>query len=171
MDKPQDLESYYDLYLDYMQSNAWNELRTKRLIKDDFACRLCGNRNNLQVHHLIYPKHSEFGSEPLNDLLTLCESCHRVVEKLKKGQVGQYKQWHDAKAIAQIRLEDEQSDDALAVMQIIRDSDKRNKGIIEVILYGANYEITRRTWMTIDINAFMKIRDIIGEDNTILKIS
>ena len=167
MDKPQDIETYYDLYLDYMQSTAWDELRTKRLIKDDFTCKLCGNRNNLQVHHLIYPKHSEFGSESLNDLITLCDSCHRIIEKLKKGQTGQYKNWHTAALTAHLRLKGEWADSVDEVKKMIYDGNRGN-GIESAVLYDTDGKLIGRVYQSMDIRTFIKIRDLLGEKNAVL---
>lgn len=88
MDKPKGFENDfdYDEYRAYINSKAWDDLRNKRLKMDQFECQLCGNRNNVQVHHLVYPIHKNYGTEPLSDLITLCADCHKSIDKLRKGQ-------------------------------------------------------------------------------------
>jgi 5-methylcytosine-specific restriction endonuclease McrA len=72
-------------YKAYMQSDAWEKKRTKRLIKDKYTCQDCGQvghkqGNWLEVHHLTY---KNLGNEKLNELLTLCVACHKAVHKQK----------------------------------------------------------------------------------------
>lgn len=72
-------------YDKYMSSNKWKEKRVKRLKLDNNCCVMCGRPNNgkdgkevLQVHHITY-KH--LGNEPLEDLVSLCPSCHKKIHK------------------------------------------------------------------------------------------
>lgn len=86
----QDESSGYDKYLDYLQSKKWQEIRTARLRVDNFRCAVCGNPNQLHVHHIFYP--SEYGTETINDVITLCSVCHGLVERLKK-EGSHYTKW------------------------------------------------------------------------------
>lgn len=61
------------LYISYLESHAWNVIRTRRLETDNFKCQICGNKFNLQVHHLTYAR---LGCENLEDLQTLCDEHH-----------------------------------------------------------------------------------------------
>ena len=72
----------YDNYLSYLNSKAWAELRNKRIELDGYKCAICGNPNSLEVHHLIYP--TVLGTESTNHLVTLCSTCHMLIEKRKK---------------------------------------------------------------------------------------
>ena len=72
-------------YKSYMKSDAWKEKRRERLALDNNHCVMCGRPNKgkdgkevLQVHHITY-KH--LGNEPLEDLVSLCPSCHRKIHK------------------------------------------------------------------------------------------
>ena len=55
----------------------WYVFRNYILKRDDFKCCLCGNKNNLHVHHIIPI------SEDINlmynedNCLTLCQKCHQ----------------------------------------------------------------------------------------------
>lgn len=82
MQKPKGFDSNYDKYREYLESNEWDKLRNARLIKDNFRCAICGKAEQLHVHHIFYP--NEYGDENINDVITLCDTCHGLVEKLKK---------------------------------------------------------------------------------------
>lgn len=43
--------------------------------RDGYRCRHCGYRGGLHAHHLVYRSHS--GEDSLDNLVTLCASCHR----------------------------------------------------------------------------------------------
>lgn len=60
----------------------WKIQRKKALERDNYTCQLCGSKQNLEVHHIIpfndfksYEKANE-----LNNLVTLCKSCHGKIE-------------------------------------------------------------------------------------------
>ena len=71
-------------YKQYLLSDTWQRLRSKRLAIDEYRCQRCGTPYGpLQVHHLVYPE--ILGTEdPYTDLITLCASCHELVEHNKK---------------------------------------------------------------------------------------
>jgi len=70
-------------YRDYLHSDKWQQLRSKRLAIDEYRCQRCGTPYGLQVHHLAYPL--ELGTEdPYSDLITLCAGCHDLVENQKQ---------------------------------------------------------------------------------------
>ena len=83
--KPFDMSeaNEYDAYLAYLNSKTWADKRNLALERDSYKCSICGNPNNLQVHHLCYPR--TLGTEPISDLMTLCEHCHKDLEAYKKG--------------------------------------------------------------------------------------
>ena len=47
------------------------------LIRDEFTCQLCGDRRNLEVHH-IEPR-ARGGGDGESNLVTLCRACHDVM--------------------------------------------------------------------------------------------
>lgn len=72
-----------DEYREYLRSDTWQQLRSKRLKIDGYKCQRCGRPFDLQVHHLYYPL--ELGTEdPYRDLITLCDTCHELIEHQKK---------------------------------------------------------------------------------------
>jgi hypothetical protein len=62
-------------YSDYLKTPEWKERRETRLKRDDYKCRLCNSKSNLQVHHRTYKR---IGCEHINDLTTLCQPCHAL---------------------------------------------------------------------------------------------
>jgi hypothetical protein len=61
------------IYRGYLRSPEWAKLRTAVLLRDGNQCNHCGSDCNLHVHHLTYDRR---GDECLNDLITLCATCH-----------------------------------------------------------------------------------------------
>lgn len=59
-------------------------IREAVLARDKYRCTKCGtygtNKNKLTMHHVIY--RSKGGKDTLDNLITLCESCHRELHKL-----------------------------------------------------------------------------------------
>lgn len=63
-------------YAAYLETDTWKEIRATVIARDSFRCRVCNSPSDLRVHHRAYPK--TYGTEPLSDLITLCESCHEL---------------------------------------------------------------------------------------------
>ena len=59
-----DREAYQLLYRQVLQRDGWR-------------CQFCGNRRNLQVHHIL-PR-SQSGDDTEENLTTLCSECHDQV--------------------------------------------------------------------------------------------
>ncbi len=65
---------------DYLVTPVWRELREKRLLLDNYRCKMCGTGINVAVHHIRYP--FAWGEENVfEDLVTLCDTCHARVHK------------------------------------------------------------------------------------------
>ena len=69
-------------YLKYLQSEAWRRKRIARLDFDHNECTICGNKRNLDVHHVNYD--NIFKEDIYRDLRTLCRDCHEKIEKEKR---------------------------------------------------------------------------------------
>lgn len=55
----------------------WQALRLRAMERDGFACKTCGKSDStLHVHHLKYVDGGKIWDSPVEDLVTLCESCH-----------------------------------------------------------------------------------------------
>lgn len=72
-------------------TKLWIEFVKPNVLKrDNYECQICKSKNRLHVHHLIQRK--DFLNCTINDLLTLCASCHRIVhgngeEKRKNNEM------------------------------------------------------------------------------------
>ena len=72
------LNSEDNFYLQYLKTPRYRELHRKTLQRDKYKCQICGTGTNLVVHHVTYRR---LGNESLDDLVTLCDSCHFEVHK------------------------------------------------------------------------------------------
>lgn len=70
------------IYLAYLASDHWENLRHEAFKRDNYQCVKCGNRSNLQGHHKRYP--SDLETCTVEDILTLCGRCHVALHYLKK---------------------------------------------------------------------------------------
>lgn len=68
-------------YENYLKSCTWAAIRKRRFETDDYKCVVCGKSHNLNVHHI---KYGSWGHESNNDLITLCENCHRKIHDAYK---------------------------------------------------------------------------------------
>lgn len=77
-------------YYSYLKSPQWREKRKFALEFYGYNCGLCGSKHNLEVHHRSY---KNIFKEAMEDLMLLCESCHRDFHKrkiLKNGKKSKY---------------------------------------------------------------------------------
>jgi hypothetical protein len=77
-----DRRSRQDEYDAYLLSPGWRRKRERRLAMDRWQCqaRLDGcTERATEVHHLTYQHR---GDEPLFDLVSVCESCHRRISAM-----------------------------------------------------------------------------------------
>lgn len=65
----------------------YKELCQLVLARDQWTCRRCPNRQNLQVHHII--KRSEVRIDASWNLVTLCYACHELVERHVVDVIGE----------------------------------------------------------------------------------
>jgi 5-methylcytosine-specific restriction endonuclease McrA len=74
-------------YRAFLRSPEWEAKRRACIARDGAACRRCGSRFRLEVHHLTYLRFG--GREHLSDLITLCERCHEALhEHARKARPG-----------------------------------------------------------------------------------
>ncbi len=66
-------EKYKILLLD----ERWKKLSLSIKERDNFLCRKCKCKNNLQVHHIVYINKKNPWEYNDNQLITLCELCHK----------------------------------------------------------------------------------------------
>ena len=69
-----------DYYRDeYLKSDAWRRKRYVVLKRDNWRCVYCGARAT-QVHHKKYAR-KNIGNEPIEWLVSVCQSCHDAQHK------------------------------------------------------------------------------------------
>jgi 5-methylcytosine-specific restriction endonuclease McrA len=78
----------------------WNSLSA--LIRKDGICRRCGRRDNLAVHHII--PLSQGGRTNINNLVTLCFSCHKIVEDQTRNVHRMISDWPVVQLFVKERL-------------------------------------------------------------------
>jgi hypothetical protein len=79
-------------YLEYMESDAWRDLRNRKYTENGYRCQACGVKYNdtscLEVHHTHY---DSFTFEDTSDLLVLCLLCHDVIGMIRDMRKTQYR--------------------------------------------------------------------------------
>ena len=63
-------------YSIHLQHPKWKAKRQKILIRDGFCCKKCGEKNNLNVHHIHYIENNLPWQVPDDFLVVLCRECH-----------------------------------------------------------------------------------------------
>lgn len=86
-------------YRTYLLSERWHKIRNY-VYKRDGCCRDCGSTKNLQAHHtsyrhvLLHPRNYEEVNgrfyDEANDVVTLCEKCHRKRHGIKPQPKPKY---------------------------------------------------------------------------------
>ncbi len=72
-------------------SERWKRLREQALRRDGYHCRNCRRygrvKSAVEVHHIIHVKDDPSRGYDLDNLISLCDSCHRKrhPERAKKG--------------------------------------------------------------------------------------
>lgn len=77
LDSLTERQAYYRF--EYLQSEAWQRKRYVVLKRDNWTCVYCGNAAT-QVHHKRYAKNN-IGSEPIDWLVSVCNSCHGQIHR------------------------------------------------------------------------------------------
>jgi len=65
-------------YADYLKSDDWKKKRSLKLRKQD-RCVICGAREHLDVHHMVYRNLYDVKQ---SDLRVLCRRCHYLAHDL-----------------------------------------------------------------------------------------
>ena len=76
--------------------NDWPIMRQLALSRDLWQCRNCESDGPLEVHHIIPLRRG--GTNKLNNLVTLCRTCHRGLHKRinREGLTREVMTWHVA---------------------------------------------------------------------------
>jgi 5-methylcytosine-specific restriction endonuclease McrA len=72
--------SYKEDYSKFLKSEYWAKVRKKVLARDCNKCQFCGSKKRLEIHHYSYKNHLNELNH-LDDLITLCKSCHEYTHE------------------------------------------------------------------------------------------
>jgi len=73
-------------YNDKLKDPRWQKRRAEIYQRDGWRCKLCGdNGDTLHVHHKRYISGYNPWDYDDEDLITLCEMCHGLIEQGKKA--------------------------------------------------------------------------------------
>lgn len=73
-------------YKEQLKNQLWLDKRNRILQRDKFRCVCCGKESNLQVHHKRYIAGRFAWEYSDEDLITLCQECHRKIHNIPKKQ-------------------------------------------------------------------------------------
>jgi 5-methylcytosine-specific restriction endonuclease McrA len=65
------------------------ELRNMVLERDNNQCVKCGNKENLQCHHILPAATDPIESADMDNCITLCKDCHKEVHQQDGCRYGQ----------------------------------------------------------------------------------
>lgn len=87
-----------DNYKEYLKSPQWKRTRRRLIRAAGGKCGTCDATGNLHAHHVTYAR---LGNEAPDDILILCESCH----KAEHGRIDRKRERHhmDARFGAWVR--------------------------------------------------------------------
>ena len=80
------LGSFYMTYKEKLKDPRWQKKRLEVFKHDNWTCQLCFTKTKtLHVHHKKYKKNLDPWDYNVRELITLCEDCHKLINK-KNGQ-------------------------------------------------------------------------------------
>ncbi len=71
-----DRNAFIDPYDEYLESEAWANMRRKVMSRAKDLCEGCGSKVATEVHHLTY---AHVGHEFMFELVALCHQCHERI--------------------------------------------------------------------------------------------
>lgn len=83
-------------YNEFLKSIYWEAVKLMVKSRDGYTCQDCGIKQDLQVHHKTYAHHGDEKNH-LDDLITLCHTCHRKAHRGDKRRKPKKKQSRIAK--------------------------------------------------------------------------
>lgn len=79
-------------YAELLKDPRWQKKRLEIMQRDNFTCQHCLSTDKpLQVHHLVYEKGKKPWAYKNEELITLCEECHRLETEESNYVYEQYK--------------------------------------------------------------------------------
>ena len=70
--------AYFMTYQEQIKSPQWQKKRLEVLDSRNFTCEFCSrDAKTLNVHHVIYDSKRKLWDYDFNELIVLCEDCHK----------------------------------------------------------------------------------------------
>ncbi len=76
-------------YKQQLKDPRWFKVKKRVFRRDNYTCRVCGEKYFLNVHHLFYAKGRKAWDYPIDALITLCNECHN--------------KWHETEGIKTLK--------------------------------------------------------------------
>ena len=81
-------------YREYINSEAWQKLRQRRLKIDNFLCQEATCEEPAQeVHHIKYPENGDFTKDTINNLVSLCVPHHKGCHYHKQEENDEFEEY------------------------------------------------------------------------------
>ena len=78
-------------YSEKLKSPKWQKKRLEILQRDKFKCRACENeKETLNIHHISYDKNKEPWDYDNDNLITLCDECHKTWHNIYDNYYSEY---------------------------------------------------------------------------------
>lgn len=74
----------YERYSDQLNRQEWRAFRQFILVVRKAECEICGNKTELQIHHLRYVENRKAWEYLPDDMMVLCRRCHKAVHNIKE---------------------------------------------------------------------------------------
>lgn len=74
-------------YQDYLNGDKWKELSAQARQRANNACEFCGGSADY-VHHVKYPENKDYSMDCLDNLVAVCEVCHKLSHGIRTEQVN-----------------------------------------------------------------------------------
>jgi 5-methylcytosine-specific restriction endonuclease McrA len=75
-------------YKDFLKTPYWRAISRYVIYNAGFKCQLCGSKTKLSVHHSSYKRHGYEHKYWKEDLIVLCDNCHKKYHNILEQKVG-----------------------------------------------------------------------------------
>ncbi len=104
----------------YRRKTAYDGNGIKAMERDGFKCRSCGSTEDLHIHHIDGSGQSDNPNNVLDNLITLCSSCHARAHAAELSQKAIQARWSRVQSITK-----EQIEEALSSCRTIEEAAKK----------------------------------------------
>lgn len=77
-------EEKFSSYKEQLNDERWKAFREFVFFVRGRRCEVCGETKRLQVHHLRYKKNTKAWEYTCNDVIVVCDQCHRKIHGIKQ---------------------------------------------------------------------------------------